>query len=103
MTQSVVVATNGTAQALAAIQQAGALALERDAIVHVVALDDDAPQTAEQVLEEAAAELTAMGVFVQRHVRSGRLADALAAVVRECDAGALVLPMLLALEVPRDE
>jgi nucleotide-binding universal stress UspA family protein len=120
MSETIVVVTNGSAEGRAAVGRAGAVALERDAVVHVVAIVEDVVRWAlmhrrvdipedfadcepeaqvDAVLEQAAQELMAMGVFVQRHKRRGPVGEAVVRVVTEHDATELFVPVTIALEV----
>ncbi len=120
MSETIVVVTNGSAEGRAAVSRAGAVALERDAVVHVLAVVEDVVRWAlmhrrvdvpedfadcdpgaqvDAVLEQAAQELVAMGVFVQRHTRKGPVGDAVVALVAEHDASELFVPVTIALEV----
>jgi nucleotide-binding universal stress UspA family protein len=107
--QSIVVGTDGSPSAEAAVRRATEIARGSGALVHLVTAYPDVPsyrerigssakrdsidlrEVAESVLARAAGELTSQGVEVETHAREGDAAKVILDVAQEQDAELIVV------------
>ena len=106
MGQCIIVGTDGSPEALNAVEEAGRLALHEEGVVHVVsaysppvnamvpevaATFEEVRSRADYAIVAAGERLDALGVRHEDHAVQGRPADALLEVARTHDASLLVV------------